>query len=311
MTNCRWSAAARCSRTSVEGPRAVMRSPVALDANDEVFENYGWANFDYYVAHGFAHAEPFPDDAVVARPRCLDDLAGDRRRLVATALGAGAAPLLWRPYLPRDVAATRLRATIPAVSSVVDVWARGRDASLLVAVLLELPEDACERVAAEAAAVTPGREDAAAMARQAAAMARQAAATPREAASTIREAASTTHEATATPREAAATACDVSEAAAATREEEAAASAREAIETAVARIASPPAVKRAWLRLAVLADAEAADCRAAARRDDAADGPAAAAARSWRDATLHLADAVASAYRAEAAAQDAAPPPYA
>ena len=49
---------------------AQMRGELAEGA--QVFENYGWSNFDYAVAHGFML--PFgacPKDCLIARPRPL------------------------------------------------------------------------------------------------------------------------------------------------------------------------------------------------------------------------------------------------
>ena len=85
-----------------------------------------------------------------------------------------------------------------------------------------------------------------------------------------------------------------------------------AVEAAVAAAAAPPALARAWRRLAAIADADAADLRRAAAGDSPGTvGAAAEAARSFRDAALRLAESVGAAYRAEAAALDAvAPPPY-
>eukprot|EP00629_Pelagomonadales_sp_RCC1024_P017935 CAMPEP_0119293778 /NCGR_PEP_ID=MMETSP1329-20130426/46693_1 /TAXON_ID=114041 /ORGANISM="Genus nov. species nov., Strain RCC1024" /LENGTH=330 /DNA_ID=CAMNT_0007294651 /DNA_START=16 /DNA_END=1005 /DNA_ORIENTATION=- len=84
MTNCRWSAAAACTRTIYDAERdaAVMRTPQDLKRGDEVFENYGWSNFDYAIAHGFALDE-CPRDELVARPRSLSFSV-----LLSAALGA-------------------------------------------------------------------------------------------------------------------------------------------------------------------------------------------------------------------------------
>ena len=185
---------------------------------------------------------PFDDDAVVARPVGLAAADAPRAALLDAALGPRAwwprGTYRWQPVLPAAVDAARIRAAPVPVPET--TWARGRNASTVVAVALALEPDAAARAAA---AVDGGA----------------------------------------------------------------------AVEAAVAAAAAPPALARAWRRLAAIADADAADLRRAAAGDSPGTvGAAAEAARSFRDAALRLAESVGAAYRAEAAALDGvAPPPYA
>ena len=241
MTNCRWAPGAPRSRATFERGAAAMRTPSKVGAGAEVGENYGWTNFDYFIAHGFVLPPPFADDAVVARPTRLAAADGSRAALLEAVLGPPAfgwpRTFHWQPVLPAAVAAARIRAApAPAPET---TWARGHNASTVIAVALEL-----EPVSAALAVAAVGSG--------------------------------------------------------------------EPVEAAVAAAAAPPALARAWRRLAAIADADASDLRRAAANDSHGTGAAAEAARAFRGAALRLSESVGAAYRAEAAALDGvAPPPYA
>ena len=273
MTNCCWSEAASCSCTVWEAQReaAVMTTPVALKKGAAIFENYGWSNFEYMLSHGFFHDEPFADDAVFARPRPAlivsyfqsddDDTARSARHFLLAQLGVGtsaswysaAAP--WRPALYR-ARAMRLRTERAPRGLAEQRWLRGRNASLLVALTLELHYEDAQRAATAAAA----RCDADPLAH---------------------------------------------------------------LEQALADVAKPPALARAWRRLAAIACAEADDYERCARPfkaappNDACDEGEASlvrlvrAAAAFRDSQLALALAIAADYEQEAVSCEAAlPPPY-
>ena len=92
---------------------------------------------------------PFGDDAVVARPVGLAAADAARAALLAAVLGPRAWPrgtYRWQPVLPAAVDAARIRAA-PAPPSET-TWARGRNASTVVAVALELEPAAAARAAA-------------------------------------------------------------------------------------------------------------------------------------------------------------------
>ena len=176
MTNCAWSPHAACTRTLWDGRSgrrgaAVMRTPCELAEGAQVFENYGWSNFDYAVAHGFML--PFgacPKDCLIARPRPVDvdAVAGP---LVVVALGHppqeerifGPPRAEWRPRLNRSIQLMRLKAAPETPADRADddeaetLWAAGKNASLVVAVALELPTAALRR-AAKAAGPEPTLE---------------------------------------------------------------------------------------------------------------------------------------------------------
>lgn len=109
MTNCRWSPHVECSRTllSEDKSEAVMTTHKDLEENEEIFENYGWGNFDYLLAHGFI-LPPFPHDVLVLRPRRY-----------------GPGNIAWQPRLSRDM---NFHRTQP------DSWEEYRSDSLKIAV---------------------------------------------------------------------------------------------------------------------------------------------------------------------------------
>ncbi|KAJ1462121.1 hypothetical protein M885DRAFT_557784 [Pelagophyceae sp. CCMP2097] len=175
MTNCASSVHASCScALNDELDDAVMLSPAALRPGNQIFENYGWSNCEYMLAHGFwLHVAP--DDCATARPRLLflptaEALAsaalgragvGSRSWLLRPLVGdpdTGWGALYWHPRLcaVADMRFASRRAPRRASDAVrpfdgpaADAarahaaeaerqWAHGRNASFLVAVVLSL-----------------------------------------------------------------------------------------------------------------------------------------------------------------------------
>jgi len=111
MTNCR--ANGDCSRTVKESDDfAVIRTSEAIPEGAEINENYGWANFDYFLYHGFFHHQNNDDEEDFFSKRdlfvCRPVLLGRRSRLLDVLLGPRRGGTLfprrrWIPRLAEDM----------------------------------------------------------------------------------------------------------------------------------------------------------------------------------------------------------------
>lgn len=133
FTNCQWSDKFACSRTTLDGPAsAVMRTYVPVAPGCEIFENYGWSNFDYFMAHGFV-LPPFPQDALVLPPRKLRT-----KGPYVTALFADGCPTTWQPRLCRGMTFGQPK---PGAGPFGEEWAWHRNFALHLSLALILDTD--------------------------------------------------------------------------------------------------------------------------------------------------------------------------
>jgi len=146
MTNCAYSRIAHCSRTVIHNnpKRASMRTPLEIRKGDEIFENYGWANFDYFLNHGFFHQHSHPDEALVCRSQSI--YASNSALDILLPQRTGLYLREWRPRLCVNTASMRFN-ILPSIPPFDPewpfthfnfCWSKFRNHSFLVAIALEL-----------------------------------------------------------------------------------------------------------------------------------------------------------------------------
>lgn len=88
FTNCKYLKSSPSSRTLYEptSHTVVMRTTEEYAAGSELFENYGWTNHAYLLAHGFFH-EDYPDDRLHVPPLRLPFNDEARAFLLYSVLG--------------------------------------------------------------------------------------------------------------------------------------------------------------------------------------------------------------------------------
>ena len=156
MTNCVSSLPeSLSSRTILLDGKAVIRTPTALPEGSEICENYGWANFDYFLYHGFFHPDlPSSYDTFVCRPVSLKR---GKNPLLDALLGAKDA-VWWYPRLCEDMGFSSgslpdFHAEWPFPRFNAE-WRQHRNHAFLVAVALEAPPCESEAILKQTASPT-------------------------------------------------------------------------------------------------------------------------------------------------------------